>query len=65
MKRLVGYLAFFALLAAAPLLLNRFCADSRYWVDVLNSVGLYLVLALSLNIILGYAGMFNMGHAVF
>lgn len=65
MKRLFGYLAFFALLAAAPLLLNRFCADSRYWVDVLNSVGLYLVLALSLNIILGYAGMFNMGHAVF
>ena len=41
--------------------LNRFCADSRYWVDVLNSVGLYLVLALSLNIILSYAGMFNMG----
>ena len=54
-----GYLIFFALLAAAPLALDR------YWVDVLNSVGLYLILALSLNVILGYAGMFHMGHAAF
>lgn len=54
-----GYLIFFALLAAAPLVLDR------YWVDVLNSVGLYLILALSLNVILGYAGMFHMGHAAF
>lgn len=36
-----------------------------YWVDVLNSIGLYAVLALSLNIILGYAGLFHMGHAAF
>ena len=55
----LGYIVFFALLAATPLLLDR------YWVDVLNSVGLYLILALSLNIILGYAGMFHMGHAAF
>ena len=62
MKRhanLICYLAFFALMAAMPLFLER------YWVDVLNSVGLYLVLALSLNLILGDAGMFNMGHAAF
>ena len=62
MKRhanLIRYLAFFALMAAMPLFLER------YWVDVLNSVGLYLVLALSLNLILGDAGMFNMGHAAF
>ena len=62
---LVAYLVFFALMAAAPLILARCTAESRYWVDVLNSVGLYLILALSLNVILGYAGMFNMGHAVF
>lgn len=55
----LAYLLFFALLAAAPLVLDR------YWVDVLNSVGLYLILALSLNIILGYAGMFHMGHTAF
>ena len=51
--------ALFALLLAAPLVLDR------YWVDVLNSIGLYAILGLSLNIILGYAGMFHMGHAAF
>jgi len=47
------------LLATSPLYLNS------YWVDVLNSVGLYGLLALSLNVILGDAGMYNMGHAAF
>ncbi len=36
-----------------------------YWLDVLNMVGLYAILALSLNVILGHAGMFHMGHAAF
>ncbi len=47
------------LLAVAPLFLNA------YQVDVLNSIGLYALLALSLNLILGEAGLFNMGHAAF
>ena len=46
-------------LALAPLVLNT------YQVDVLNSIGLYALLALSLNLILGEAGLFNMGHAAF
>ncbi|MGA2990389.1 MAG: branched-chain amino acid ABC transporter permease [Candidatus Korobacteraceae bacterium] len=53
------YLALFLLLAASPLVLNT------YWVDVLNSVGLYAILGLSLNITLGQAGLFNLGHAAF
>jgi branched-chain amino acid transport system permease protein len=40
-------------------------ASAPYWLDVLNTVGLYAILALSLNVILGHAGMFNMGHAAF
>jgi branched-chain amino acid transport system permease protein len=48
-----------ALFAVAPLFLNT------YQVDVLNSIGLYALLALSLNLILGEAGLFNMGHAAF
>ncbi|MDR1536235.1 MAG: branched-chain amino acid ABC transporter permease [Planctomycetota bacterium] len=36
-----------------------------YWNGVLNMVGLYAILALSLNVILGHAGMFHMGHAAF
>ena len=50
---------FAALLAVAPLFLKT------YQVDVLNSIGLYALLALSLNLILGEAGLFNMGHAAF
>ncbi len=38
---------------------------SPYWTDVLNNVGLYAVLGLSLNLILGHAGLFHMGHAAF
>ena len=53
----MGLLA--ALLAIAPLFLNT------YQVDVLTSIGLYALLALSLNLILGEAGLFNMGHAAF
>ena len=56
---LVGLVVGVALMAAAPLALDA------YWLDVLNSVGLYALLALSLNLILGDAGLFNMGHAAF
>ena len=54
-----GYLLAAAVIAAAPLFLDA------YWLDVLNSVGLYVLLALSLILILGDAGLFNMGHAAF
>jgi branched-chain amino acid transport system permease protein len=46
-------------LAATPPFLNA------YWVDVLNSVGLYAILGLSLNLIVGHTGLFNLGHAAF
>jgi len=55
----VAYVAGAALLAASPLVLDA------YWLDVLNNVGLYVLLALSLNVILGDAGLFNMGQAAF
>lgn len=35
------------------------------WIGVTNDVGLYAVLALSLNVILGNCGLFHMGHAAF
>ena len=47
------------ILAVLPLFLNA------YWVDVLNSIGIYAILALSLNLIVGHAGLFNLGHAAF
>jgi branched-chain amino acid transport system permease protein len=48
-----------AVLALLPLGLNA------YWVDVFNSIGIYVVLSLSLNLIVGHAGIFNLGHAAF
>ncbi len=58
-KRHFLYALWAVLLLASPAVLNP------YWVDVLNLVGLYAILALSLNIILGHAGLFHMGHAAF
>ena len=53
------YLVFALLMASCPMFLNP------YWTDVFNNVGLYTILALSLNVILGHAGLFHMGHAAF
>ncbi|MGD8540656.1 MAG: branched-chain amino acid ABC transporter permease, partial [Desulfobacteraceae bacterium] len=58
-RRSLIYALFCGILVVLPVFLNA------YWVDVLNNVGLYAILALSLNVILGYAGMFHMGHAAF
>ncbi len=57
--RTLVYAVFVVVLAGTPLYLNR------YWVDVLNMVGLYALLGLSLNLIVGHAGLFNLGHAAF
>jgi branched-chain amino acid transport system permease protein len=58
-RRYAMYMVAAAAFATMPAFINP------YWTDVLNTVGLYAVLALSLNIILGHAGMFHMGHAAF
>jgi branched-chain amino acid transport system permease protein len=58
-RLLTAYLVGFGLLALSPRFLDP------YQLDTLNSAGLYVLLALSLNLILGDAGLFNMGHAAF
>lgn len=47
------------LVAVLPLGMNT------YWTEVAVNVGLYALLALSLNVILGQAGIFHMWHAAF
>lgn len=59
MTRLPLYLALAGLVAFLPLALNP------YWMDVCVMIGLYALLSLSLNVMLGQAGIFNMGHAAF
>ena len=58
-RRILVYTICCVALAISPGFLNR------YWVDVLNMVGLYALLGLSLNLIVGHAGLFNLGHAAF
>lgn len=38
---------------------------NNYWIDVGFFVGIYALLGLSLNIVLGEVGLFNLGHAAF
>ncbi|MBO4334480.1 MAG: branched-chain amino acid ABC transporter permease [Desulfovibrio sp.] len=40
-------------------------SGSPYWIDLGVNIGFYTLLALSLNVILGQAGIFNMGHMAF
>lgn len=52
-------LASFALMGVLPHLVGP------YWTNVINDMGIYAVLGLSLNVILGQCGLFHMGHAAF
>lgn len=47
------------LICILPLVCNA------YWTDVCVMIGLYALLSLSLNVMLGQSGIFNMGHAAF
>lgn len=59
--------AFFLCMAAVPSLLSfaGVAGNGIAQLDMLNKIGIYAVLALSLNIILGHAGLFHMGHTAF
>ena len=57
--RWIAYAVLLAVLVAFPRV------ASRYWTDVAVFFGIYVILGLSLNLILGEVGLFNMGHAAF
>lgn len=57
--RSLFYLVLILCFIALPL------SKSAYWIDLGVNIGLYTLLALSLNVILGQAGIFNMGHMAF
>lgn len=59
MKRKPLAIGLAVLICILPLICNA------YWTDVCVMIGLYALLSLSLNIMLGQAGIFNMGHAAF
>ena len=50
---------------AALALTAPFWIGSPYWLHVLIMAGIFAVLALSLNLLLGYTGQLSLGHAAF
>ena len=52
-------------LAVVACLLVPVIAPSEYWVRVAGMVGLYTMLALGLNIVVGFAGLLDLGYVAF
>jgi len=69
-ERLVRYLqtldrrVWYGLLIAGALLYPLVIRDN-YWISVAVFFGIWAMLGLSLNVIVGYAGLFQLGHAAF
>lgn len=38
---------------------------SNYWIRVMDSAGIYVMMALGINVILGYTGLLNLGYAAY
>ena len=54
------YILIFGFFAILPLFLK-----DAYYLRILIFIGIYIILALSLNLINGYTGLFSIGHAAF
>ncbi len=59
------YVRWIAYAVLAAVLIVFPSAAGRYWTDVAVFFGIYVILGLSLNLIVGEVGLFNMGHAAF
>ncbi|PLX71031.1 MAG: branched-chain amino acid ABC transporter permease [Denitrovibrio sp.] len=58
-KTTIAYIVFFAVMALIPFVSNNL------WITIATTFCIFSVVALSVDIVLGRAGMFDMGHAVF
>ena len=61
-KNALGWVAFAIALLALPLLLQVF---GNAWVRIADLALLYILLALGLNIVVGYAGLLDLGYVAF
>ncbi len=62
-KSRIGYLVLAVLVIAAPMLIGS--AGGNYWVRVLDFAMLYVMLALGLNVVVGFAGLLDLGYIAF
>ncbi|MFO8058003.1 MAG: branched-chain amino acid ABC transporter permease [bacterium] len=52
-------------LLAAFILTLPLWLDDAYYLDVIGKIGIFTILALGLNLVMGYAGQISLGHAAF
>ncbi|AZG13522.1 MULTISPECIES: ABC transporter permease subunit [Cupriavidus] len=62
-KTLAALLVFLAVALCAPFFVQSF--GGNYWVRVLDFALLYIMLALGLNIVVGFAGLLDLGYIAF
>lgn len=62
---LAGVLVAFLVLAVLPPIFPYLLADYSYWLTILTQMLIFAVLAMSLNILMGYTGLPSFGHAGF
>ncbi len=62
-KTMAALVAFLAIALCAPFLVQF--AGGNYWVRVLDFALLYIMLALGLNIVVGFAGLLDLGYIAF
>jgi branched-chain amino acid transport system permease protein len=53
------------LLFGLAILVIALCMDDAYYYTLLNFIGIYALLVVGLNLLLGYAGQISLGHAAF
>ncbi len=61
-SELIKYTAFALLIVAVPII---FTGRQSYYVSILALAGIYSIVALGLNLLMGYAGQISLGHAAF
>ncbi|MCX6029734.1 MAG: branched-chain amino acid ABC transporter permease [Chloroflexi bacterium] len=64
-RRIPAKYLYAALLLLAVIVPIPLASEYPYYLSVLWTAGIYILLGLSLNIIVGYAGLFQLGHAAF
>jgi branched-chain amino acid transport system permease protein len=66
LRRVLYYLLFIAAIVSVPLFIFRPSeTGSNYYLTVLIYVGINTILAVGLNLLMGYAGQVSLGHAAF
>jgi branched-chain amino acid transport system permease protein len=61
----VAYIAISLGALAFPVLVSVFTSNPTFWLSVAGDAGVYMLLALGLNVVVGFAGLLDLGYAAF